>query len=147
MDIVGSVLNIIIVFVIVLCMITLYSLQRDFMRNRKIMNEIVQLIDVVTDSGTLSESRLRDFHLSIAEHGILSEINITRFISVINPAPDGGIQETYIPVPFTNYFNKTDIIQVKVTAVELSTAQRLLGKFFRFPLNSLDITLAGMVRH
>ena len=119
---------------------------RDARMSRGVLNEMANFIDIVVDSGYISEARLRDFHLAIASYGILANIQIERYSRVLNPAPGGTVQEVYIQTPNIEYFERGDLVSVRINAIEYTTAQRLMGQFLRFSSPSFDESLAGMVR-
>jgi hypothetical protein len=127
--------------------------------SKGILNELSTFVDVVADTGVLSEARLRDLHLAIAAYGVVADVTVVRLARVINPAQGGGVIESFVTLyehdrvmtpagelSATRVWAKGDIIQVRVNMIQITGAQRMMSRFLRFYTPAFDMTLAGMIR-
>lgn len=145
-DFIGKVIGSILAFtLLVLTPLCIWTFSEDLQTKRAVLNEVTNLIDRTTDTGVLSEVQLSDFYLGCASHGAIVDVKVKRYIKVTN-ASSGGTVTTYVVADNVNTYNKGDIIQVEVQAIDYSGVQRIMQTLLHLFTSKLSFSLAGMVR-
>jgi hypothetical protein len=146
-DILSKILGIVLAFILLaFAPLTINMLSNDLTSKRESINEVTNFIDMVTVSGRITDNELKTFYAGCASHGIAFDVKIKRFQKIINPSNIGGTSVSYILNDNIKSFDKGDIVQVNLKAVDLSGSQKLLWQFFRLSQPKFEFTLAGKVR-
>jgi hypothetical protein len=144
---VTKIMGVLLVFLLfVIVPFTVNSLDQDLTAKRSILNEITNFIDKVTDTGEVNDIMLADFYLGCSSYGPVVDVKIDRFIKIVNPDGSGGTYTTYVLSDEISEWNQGDIVNVKVTAIDYSGAQRLMQYFLKLITPKPEFELAGMVR-
>lgn len=114
---------------------------------RGCLNDMEALIDKVSDTGNLTANELADFKLAIASHGIVADIKIERYITLIVPDGAGGTKRVLQLHDDISSYNRGDYISVTVKAVDMSGTQKLLYRLTSFLVPPFNRTLTGRVRN
>ena len=126
--------------------LTINMLSNDLTAKRESINEVTNFINVVSDTGRITENQLKDFYTGCASHGIAFDVKIKRYQKILNPGNFKGTTVSYILNDNIKQFNKGDIIQVSLQAVDWSGSERILWQIFRLSQPKFEFTLAGKVR-
>jgi len=146
-DILSKILGIILAFILLaFAPLTINMMTNDLTSKRESINEVTNFINVVTDTGRISDDQLKDFYTGCAVHSIPFDVKVKRYQKVINPDNMGGTSVSYILNDNIKKFDKGDIIQVNIKAIDSSGSQRVLWQFFRLSQTNFEFTLAGKVR-
>ena len=147
-DILSKILGIILAFVLLaFAPLTINTLTNDLSARRESINEVTNFINIVTDTGTITDNKLKDFYTGCASHGIACDVKIKRYAKVINPENNiEGTSVSYILNDNIKKWNKGDIIQVSFKAVQKSGSQKILWQLLRLSQPDFEFTLAGKVR-
>lgn len=142
--IIGTVLAFLILFIGPATIVTL-SMQLEM--ERQVFNEMTGLIDKITDTGEMTDEQYADFMLGVSAHGAVMDVEIYRYLTMVVPDGTGGTTNVYQLVDNINDYNKGDYIQIRVTAIDYTGAQRLLFRLSNIFTGKFDETLAGRVRN
>lgn|GEM_PF-1108679 len=146
-DLFNKILGVLLAFVLLAgAPLVINTLSKDLSMNRNVLNEMTNLIDVVCDSGRLTDDQLADFYLAISSHGTTMDATIKRYMKVVNPDGAGGMRTSYVYTNDNTTWNAGDIIKVTVQAVDYTGAQRLQYRMLHLSPAKFEQTLAGMVR-
>ncbi|WP_105614117.1 hypothetical protein [Vallitalea okinawensis] len=146
-DILSKFLGVILAFILLAgAPITIHTLSSDLTMKRGVMNEMTNFIDKVTDTGKIADVELADFYLASSSYGVAMDVEIKRYVRVINPDGAGGTYTTYTRSDNISSWNQGDIIQVTVKAIDWSSSQRITWQLLRITQPKFETTLAGMVR-
>ena len=114
------------------------------------MNETVNFIDKVTDTGLCTDDNLEDFYLACTGYGVPVDVKVTRQEAIVNPVSKeagSGTRVTYTVNSDITVFNQGDIVVVDVKFLSQTNMQRFLWNILRILHFRQDYTFAGMVRH
>jgi hypothetical protein len=126
--------------------LTIYTFAEDAKAKRIVMNETLNMIDGVIDTGSLPDSVLSDFYLAASSQGLLVDVIVTRYLKVVVPDGSGGTYSTYVIADNIKKYNKGDTIQVRVYALGYTGTQRILQQIMGVVTDKIDFTLSGVVR-
>ncbi|GFN30940.1 hypothetical protein [Paenibacillus xylaniclasticus] len=146
-DLFNKILGVLLAFVLLAgAPLVINTLSKDLSMNRNVLNEMTNLIDIVSDSGQLTDDQLADFYLAISSYGVTMDATIKRYMKVVNPDGAGGTRTTYVYTNDNTTWNTGDIIKVTVNAVDYTGAQRLQYRLLHLSPSKFEQTLAGMIR-
>lgn len=146
-DVINKLIGVILAFILLaFAPLTINTLMADLAMQRSIMNEQVNLINKVSDSAVLNEMQLADFYLGVSSHGAVVDAKVMRFMRTVNPDGAGGTYTTYTPSDQINKWNKGDIIQVKVSAVDWTGPQKIMWQLLKLTTPRFESVLAGEIR-
>ncbi len=146
-DFLNRLIGLFLVFILlVLAPLTIHSLSTDLTIKRSILNEITNFIDKVTDTAQVTEAQQTDFYIGCSSYGAIVDVQIKRYIRIVNPDGMGGTYTSYALTDNILHFNQGDIVQVEVKAIDYTGAQKLMWYFNKIFTPKLEFTLAGMVR-
>jgi len=96
-DILSKILGIILAFILLaFAPLTINMMTNDLTSKRESINEVTNFINVVTDTGRISDDQLKDFYTGCAVHSIPFDVKVKRYQKVINPDNMGGTSVSYI---------------------------------------------------
>lgn len=146
-DIINKIIGVFLAFTLLVgAPLVISAMNKDLTMNRSVLNEMTNLINKVTDSGSLNSTDLSDFYLGISSHGAAMDAQIQRYIKVVNPDGSGGIYTSYVLTDNLEEWNTGDIIKVSVQAIDYTSAQRMQNRLLFLHPPKFEQTLAGMVR-
>lgn len=125
----------------------------DDMSDRRILySETTNFVDEVVDTATITADQLTDLYAGLNSYGPICEVKIYRYMRAANPAKDGSVEVTYMPMDISIdksskiSFNTGDLIKVELKAVDYAGVQRvargLLGAF----LTPIEYSVTARVR-
>lgn len=122
-----------------------YGIQE--MENRtKILENTSEFLDKVTDKGSISDDDLNEFYLEIEAHGLVLNVEVSRFVKTATMGPTGEVNTTYMAADDMTVLNTHDIVQVKLTELSVTPYQKLLRMFLRLNRNNYELQMAKMVK-
>ncbi|THF73913.1 hypothetical protein [Cohnella fermenti] len=148
-DIFNKILGVLLAFTLLAgAPLVINTMGKDLTMNRSVLNEMTNLIDKVTDKGTLTEDDMTDFYLGISSYGVTMDATVQRYIKVVNPDGAGGTYTTYMlsDQAVGSRWNKGDVIKVTVKAVDYTSSQRIQYRLLHLTPAKFDQTLSGMIR-
>lgn len=146
-DILSKLLGVVLAFVLLaVAPLTIHNLSNDLSMKRAVLNEMANFVDKVTDSGKIADVELADFYLATSAFGIPMDVDIKRYVKVVNPDGHGGTYTTYTLGSNIQSWNQGDVIQVTVQAVDYTGSQKVTWQFLKLSQAKFEATLAGMVR-
>lgn len=107
---------------------------------------MTNFIDKVTDTGQISELDITDFYTGCSSYGAVVDVQIKRYMRIINPDGKGSTYCTYVLSDKLNHWDQGDIIEVDVKAIDYTGAQKISAYFNKISTPKLNFQLAGMVR-
>lgn len=144
----SKIIGLVIVFVMLVLGPTLRSVQMDSIsQRRELYNEVTNMLDNITDSGQITNQTIEDFYLGVASKGIPVDVQIERYVKVVNPDGQGGTYYTYTYSDEINDWNKGDICKIKVTQLTETNLQKLSYNLSKMYTKPIDFTFAGRVRN
>ncbi|MDX8360769.1 hypothetical protein [Cytobacillus sp. IB215316] len=147
-DIINKIIGVFLAFALLVAgPLVISTLMSELEMKRSVMNETTNFIDKVTDIGVIDDGDVGDFNLGISSHGTAINATIKRFVRVVNPDGTGGTYTTYTLSDNINTWNKGDIIQVHVEAIDYTGGQRIMHRLLKFAMPKFEFTLSGMVRN
>lgn len=149
MDVFGKVLGVILAFVLLFMAPFMWvGISSEMVARRTIMNEMQSFIDETIDSRQITDTQLEDFYLSISGLGPVCDVEIERYVKVVDPDPKraGGIYTTYVYSDDNRTFNQGDKVKVRVKAIGYTGIENMMRSSVGTWLPRIDYTLAGRVR-
>lgn len=150
-DVFGKILGVILAFILcILAPLTITAMSDDMADRRAIYSDITSFVDQIIDTREVSDQQMKSFLYSVSSHGPICDVKIIRNMRVVNPGPDGNIT-TYVPIDtFVEgapiHFNEGDLIEVSVSAVEYTGAQKVARMTIGVALKPIEFTVTGRVR-
>lgn len=146
--VISKILGVILVFFMALSMVANAVVSEQLQARRSIVSEVTNFIDETTDTGGFDDARLADFYLGCNAYGPLVDVQITRYVKVVNPDPvnAGQTLTTYIVSTDITTWNKGDIIKVSVEEVGPTGFASFLYRMFHISLAPVEFSLSGRVR-
>ena len=117
------------------------------MAKRQILNDVANFIDMVKDTGSLSQDNLDKLYIECNSYGIAVDVKVKRLIRT-EIAKDGESKTVYYSVDKVEELesmNKGDIIKVTVEEIGVSTARRLAYNILKLDEGKFKFSLAGTV--
>ena len=151
-DIIPKIIGVILAFVLlVLAPVTITRMTDDMAAKRVILNEVNAFIDCATDKGSVTPSDIDDLYIAINSRGGAFDAQVARYVRIAVPSGMSDAESIYVATDDAFgvsdvRLREGDIIQVRVTSVERTTAQNMLAYLFRLYERDFEVTLAGMVR-
>lgn len=146
-DIFNKLLGVLLAFALLVgAPLAINTMSKELTMNRSVMNEMTNLINRVADSGRLTDEDLTDFYLGISSYGMTMDATIKRYAKVVNPDGAGGTYVSYVLNDDNTSWNKGDIIQVNVNAIDFTAAQHIRHRLLHMNPPKFEQTLAAMVR-
>lgn len=148
-DIFSKIVGVILAFILsVLTPYTINTMVDDMVARRSIINEMSMFIDEVIDTGKITDQQMADFQLGCNSYGPVVQIEVRRYVKTIDPDPanPGGTYTTYVMSDDNTKYNQGDHIQVTVSTIGYTGAQRLVMATVGMLTPKFECTLAGRVR-
>lgn len=132
----------------ILLMISSVMLSDQVQARRSIVAEVTNFIDEVTDTGVLDKDTAADLYLACSAYGPAVDVQILRYVKVVNPDPKnaGSTYLTYVASDNIYSWNQGDVIKIKVSEVAPTGISSFLYNTFGMLLSPVDFTLAGRIR-
>lgn len=148
-DFANKVISIIICFVMLVFapLIITYS-TNDMIAKKEIINNVSQFIDMAKDSGTIIQEDLDKLYIDCNSHGIAVKVDVKRLIRVAVTDDKNVAKTVYYAVNKAEdlvNMNPSDIIQVTVQEVGISSARNIIYRILGLDLGKFDLQLAGTV--
>lgn len=131
---------------LVLAPLIINSLSTSLTMRRAVLNEMTNFIDIVTDTGRITEAQKADFYLGCSSYGVTVDVEIKRYIRVVSSNGTGGTNTAYVLSDAVTSWNQGDIIKVEVKAIDYTSSQKLMWYYGKFFPPKIDFQLAGMIR-
>jgi ABC-type amino acid transport system permease subunit len=151
-DAIPKIIGVLLAFaLLVLAPLTISRMTDDMAAKRLILNEVSQFIDRVTDKGSVTKDDMDDLYIALNTHGAAFDAEVVRYVRTAVPSGAGAAESVYIAADdtfgsVTVVLRAGDVVQVRVTELTRTTAQKLLYKLMRVYEKNFDFTLAGVVR-
>ena len=147
-DFINKVITIALIFILLVMAPLLISYKTDEMiAKRQILNDVANFIDMVKDTGSLSQDNLDKLYIECNSYGIAVDVKVKRLIRT-EIAKDGESKTVYYSVDKVEELesmNKGDIIKVTVEEIGVSTARRLAYNILKLDEGKFKFSLAGTV--
>ena len=147
-DFINKVVTIALIFIMLVIAPLLISYKTDEMiAKRQILNDVANFIDMVKDTGSLSQDNLDKLYIECNSYGIAVDVKVKRLIRT-EIAKDGESKTVYYSVDKVEELesmNKGDIIKVTVEEIGVSTARRLAYNILKLDEGKFKFSLAGTV--
>ena len=147
-DFINKVITIALIFILLVMAPLLISYKTDEMiAKRQILNDVANFIDMVKDTGSLSQDNLDKLYIECNSYGIAVDVKVKRLIRT-EIAKDGESKTVYYSVDKVEELesmNKGDIIKVTVEEIGISTARRLAYNILKLDEGKFEFSLAGTV--
>lgn len=147
-DFINKVVTIALIFIMLVIAPLLISYKTDEMiAKRQILNDVANFIDMVKDTGSLSQDNLDKLYIECNSYGIAVDVKVKRLIRT-EIAKDGESKTVYYSVDKVEELesmNKGDIIKVTVEEIGVSTARRLVYNILKLDEGKFKFSLAGTV--
>jgi hypothetical protein len=115
---------------------------------RSIIAEVTNFVDEVTDASTLDQRHAADFYLACSAYGPVVDVQILRYVRVVNPDPKhpGETYTTYVASEDIYHWNQGDILKVKIIEIGATGISRFIYNTLGLLLAPIDFSLAGRIR-
>ena len=115
---------------------------------RSVIAEVTNFVDEVTDTGMLTPNHLSDLYVACASYGIQTDVQVMRYVKVVNPDPKNAEEtvRTYVANEDIYTWKQGDLIRVKVNAIGQNGLASFLYHLYGLNVSNLDFTLAGRIR-
>jgi hypothetical protein len=151
---ISKVIGVILAFaMLVIAPLVITQMTQDMAMKRLVLNEVTSFIDKVTDKSAVSPEDVDDIRLGVNSRGGAFDIKLVRYvrISVPDSSRPEGIKSLYVATEdvfgnATVELKQGDVIQVRVTALTPTQAQKSLQGFLKVIERDFDFTMAGMAR-
>lgn len=147
-DFINKVITIALIFILLVMAPLLISYKTDeMMAKRQILNDVANFIDMVKDTGSLSQDNLDKLYIDCNSYGIAVNVKVKRLIRT-EITKDGESKTVYYSVDKVEELesmNKGDIIKVTVEEIGISTARRLAYNILKLDEGKFEFSLAGTV--
>lgn len=147
-DFINKVITIALIFILLVMAPLLISYKTDeMMAKRQILNDVANFIDMVKDTGSLSQDNLDKLYIDCNSYGIAVDVKVKRLIRT-EITKDGESKTVYYSVDKVEELesmNKGDIIKVTVEEIGISTARRLAYNILKLDEGKFEFSLAGTV--
>lgn len=151
-DIIPKIIGVILAFaLLVLAPVTITRMTDDMAAKRIILNEVNAFIDRVTDKGSVTPSDMDDLYIAINSRGGAYDAQVVRYVRIAVPSGAGSAESIYIATDdvfdtSSVFLRSGDIVQVRITSIDRTTAQNMLAYLFRLYERDFEFTFAGIVR-
>ena len=147
-DIINKLIAVIIAFMLlILAPLVIHNLSMELTMKRSIMNEMVNVIDKVTDTGRITNEQLEDFYIVCSTYGITTDVIIERYAKEVNPTETGDTYTKYVKKVDNKNYEQGDIIKVSVKAISYTGPQKMAHYILHISQPKFECTLSGMVRN
>lgn len=151
---ISKVIGVILAFVLlIVAPLVINQMAQDMAMKRLVLNEVTSFIDKVTDKSAVSPEDVDDVRIGVNSRGGAFDVALVRYvrISVPDASRPEGIKSLYVATEdvfggSTVELRQGDVIQVRVTALAPTQAQKSLQGFLRVIDRDFDFTMAGMAR-
>lgn len=144
--IINKILGVLLCFLMILAMIANVIVSDQVQARRSIVAEVTNFVDEVTDTGVLDDARLSDLYLGCSAYGPVVDVQVTRYVRIVNPDGVGSVYITYVASEELSTWNKGDLVKVSVQEVGPSGLSGFLYRVFNMSIAPVDFTLSGRVR-
>lgn len=131
--------------------INAYQATSDITNRTVMLNDTVNFINRICDTGVCTDDMLQDYNLSMSSFGVPVDVKITRYETIVNPNSTtdvtAGTHVSLTPNSNTDIYNQGDTVQVEVHFLGRTPIQKLLWKVMRVFSMNVDFALSGVVRH
>ena len=148
-DIFGKVLGTMLAFILLFfAPFTMVTLSNEMVARRTIMNEMQSFIDEVIDTRAVTDKQLEDLYLGISGLGPICDVEVNRYVRVVDPDPinQGKIYTTYVYSENNKEYNQGDKVQLRVHAIGDTSAARILRPIIGAWIDPIDYTFTARVR-
>jgi hypothetical protein len=151
---ISKIIGVILAFVLlILAPLVISQMTQDMSMKRLVLNEVTTCIDKITDKGSVTAEDVNDLYLGINAHGGAFNARFVKYTRIAVPddtRPD-GVKSVYVPTDdefgeITVELPQGDIIQIRITSLAQTSAQRLLFGLLKITERDYDFTMAGMAR-
>jgi hypothetical protein len=122
---------------------------------RLIHNDTTTFLDIIHDKGFVNGQDISDYALKVNTHGILVSVDVDAYAMnastnldgvpiIIKTLKNGDLEE--LAVEESVYFNKGDIIQVKIKEVGTSPVRHMLYRILNLDTGAFEYTMASSVQ-
>lgn len=145
---ISKILGVVMCFVMIVMMLANVMVSDQVQARRSIVADVTNFIDEITDTGVLDEKHLADLYLACSTYGPVVDVQVLRYVRVVNPDPKnpGDTYTTYVGSDNIYQWNKGDLIKVKVTEVGPTGLASFLYNVFGLTMAPVDFSLAGRIR-
>ena len=112
------------------------------------MSDTAELLDIIADTGYLSEDMLADYSLALASNPLNFTMELTRKTEVINPDPlnPGKTYSVHMVTDDIYNWKQGDIVKISVKQVGTNLYQEIARILCMLNIPDGDFTLARSVR-
>lgn len=145
---INKMLGVILCFFMIVLMLSNVMVSDQVQARRSIVAEVTNFVDEVTDTAVLDEKHVADLYLACSAYGPLVDVQILRYVKVVNPDPKspGDTYMTYVASEDIYKWNQGDLLRVKVKEVGPTGLSSFLYRVFGLYMAPVDFTLAGRIR-
>lgn len=147
-DFINKIVSIALVFVMLVLAPLLISYKTDEMlAKRQILNEVANFIDMVKDTGSLTQDNLDKLYIDCNAYGLAVDVKVKRLIRT-EVTKDGEATTLYFTVDSVEdleSMNKGDVVKVTVEEIGISSARRLTYNLLKVDEGRFNFSLAGTV--
>lgn len=160
-DFLNKIVTLAMIFVLlVLAPLLISYMGTDMVMERKVLNEMNQFIDRVTDKNMITAKDLDDLYIGVNAHGGVFDVEVERYVRIAYTETVGGrevVKTTYYrdnteiaklkenPANIAR-LNVTDVVRVHIEALGMSNSNRMMWSILRVDKGKFKLTLAGTVR-
>lgn len=145
---INKILGVVLCFILIVLMLSAAMMSEQVQARRSIVAEVTNFVDEVTDTGVLDERHVADLYLACSAYGPITDVQILRYVKVVNPDPKepGSTYMTYVASENIYQWNQGDILKVNVKEVGPTGLAGFLYRIFGLTMAPVDFTLAGRIR-
>ena len=145
---INKLLGVVMCFIMIVIMLANVMVSDQIQARRSIVAEVTNFVDEVTDTGSLNKKHAADLYLACSAYGPVVDVQILRYVKVVNPDPanPGSTYTTYVGSENIYMWNQGDILKVKVTEVGPTGFASFLYNVLGLTMAPVDFSLAGRIR-
>lgn len=145
---INKILGVILCLAMIIIMLSTVMVTNYLQATRSIVAEVTNFVDEVTDTGILTPAQLSDLYMACASYGIQSDVQVLRYVKVINPDPTdpNTVIRNYTVNEDIYSWKQGDLVQVKVHSIGQTGMMSFLYHVLGLNVSNLDFTLAGRIR-
>ena len=116
---VNKILGVILCLALIIIMLSTVMVTDYLQATRSIVAEVTNFVDEVTDTGVLTPAHLSDLYMACASYGIQADVQVVRYVKVINPDPtdpDSTIRNYVVNEDIYNW-KQGDLVKVNVSSI------------------------------
>ena len=160
-DFLNKLVSIVIVFLMLVLAPLLISYKTDdMMGKREILNDVTQYIDMISDTGKVTQDGLNNLYIKVNSHGLAVDVKIEKKVRVEVPIlVDNGAagmsndtKTVYYTYDLTDLveaddtiLNTGDVIKVNISEIGISAARRITYTILGIDEGKFEFSLAGTV--